>query len=179
VASTGEETERRTAVDSRAFDVGLEKGFRMSRLWLLLLLWPGVAIGGVDADRVARAIAVVEDAQGRIGAAGEQGELQFLPVVWRMYSPRPVSWATGSAVEMRAEQRRVAQAHVAWICARLARLGLEESAWSVALVHNAGYGRVRDRRVLPRQRDFAERVANIYADFLLEGEEGGLRRPRR
>jgi hypothetical protein len=47
-------------------------------------------------------------------------------------------------------------------------LGLVDSVWSVALMHNAGYGRVRDRRWLPRQRDFAERVTNVYEELARE-----------
>lgn len=119
----------------------------------------------VDVERVVAAIATVENSAGRVGAAGERGVLQFLPSVWRMYSARPLSWASGSAPEMRIEQARVARVHVDWIRARLAGLGLADSAWSVALVHNAGYGRVRERRVLPRHRDFAERVSNVYQEF--------------
>jgi hypothetical protein len=144
--------------------VGLEKGFRVMRFaWLLLFAAP--AFGAVDVDRVIQALAAVENSAGRVGAAGERGELQFLPAVWRMYSQRPFAWAQGSAPEMRREQARVARAHVAWIMARLPRLGLSESARSVALVHNAGYGRVQRGALLPRHRDYAERVENVYREL--------------
>ncbi len=141
----------------------------MIRVALLFLACCAHSYAAVDVERVVRAIVVVEDSAGRVGAAGERGELQFLPGVWRMYSKKPFAWAQGSAPEMRLEQAKVARLHVDWIVARLARLGLSESAWSVGLVHNAGYGRVRGGRVLRRHRDFADRVSNIYVE--LTGKE--------
>jgi hypothetical protein len=148
--------------------VVVEKGFRVMR-WALLFLGLVVsAQGAVDVDRMVRALAIVENSTGLVGAAGERGDLQFLPEVWAMYSAKPFAWAHGSRPEMRREQARVARVHVAWILARLPGLRMGDSVWSVALMHNAGYGRVRDRRWLPRQRDFAERVTNVYEELARE-----------
>jgi hypothetical protein len=100
-----------------------------------------------------------------IGTAGERGDWQTTEGVWRQYSSRPHAWASRHGEPYAAERRRVARAHVLWILARLARLGLPESARSVGLVWNAGYGTVRSgRRVLARHRDFADRVQNLYDD---------------
>lgn len=119
----------------------------------------------VDAQRTVAAVWAAENWDGHsVGLSGEVGPGQWLPSTWRMFSSRPVSWASSQSTAARIEQERVGLAEVKWILARLKGLGLEESAWSVGLVHNAGYGNVKAGLAEPRHRAFADRVQAIYGD---------------
>lgn len=144
--------------------------FRMRRVVCALLFSffaaGADAAGGLRLDLVVEAIRLVENSpRARIGRAGERGPWQMKPATWAMFSARPLWWASGEAWVCQAEQRAAAAREVAWIRAALPSLGLSESAWSIGLVHNAGYGAVHARAVSGAQWDFAVRVENVYREL--------------
>lgn len=117
----------------------------------------------IDSRRVARAIRVVENWDGRsVGKSGELGPYQMLPSTWCMFSKRPLWWAWSAQPECRLEQDDAAFREVEWIRARLPKLGFGDSVWAVGLVHNAGYGHVAAGLAEPRHRGFADRVRAVY-----------------
>ena len=118
----------------------------------------------LNVDHLLEAIRVVEDAHHyQYGAAGEQGDYQILPSVWRAYSKKPFGWTERykDAVAV-AEVRRVAELHAEWILSKLAHLQQPFTAHSFGLMWTAGYGAVRTRTYSKAKLDYARRVQNVY-----------------
>jgi hypothetical protein len=107
--------------------------------------------------KMVETLRLIEAWDGRsVGGAGEWGPWQICPRVWRQFSRSSLYSAPSQ------EHLRVASALVSWIIGNLDRLDLPVTPRSVALVYNAGYGNVRDRRILRRHRYYSERASNIY-----------------
>lgn len=120
----------------------------------------------LDLDKVVEAIRIVEAWNGRsVGAAGEVGPFQFKASVWAEYSDQPFAWAWGSHPVQKAEQRAAARRLVAWIDAQLKDVPLPRTARSIGLVWTNGLTAAKRHKVSSAKRDYAQRVANIYADF--------------
>ena len=96
----------------------------------------------------------------RPGPGGELGPWQFKAETWRMHSTRPFTDALD-----RDEALRVAGRHYDWICRGLARAGLPQDAYHVALAWNSGLHATVHRRSPARARRYAERVANLAASL--------------
>lgn len=111
---------------------------------LALLLMSAPAARAACAEL--RAIAMVEDWQGRRGAAGERGPWQMMPGTWAQY--------TGTAEE------RAAQ-HLSWLRRQLVRQGVEPSAFNLALCWNAGLRATVTGRAPVSSYDYARRVVAI------------------
>lgn len=121
-------------------------------IFLVLVL---VAFAGkcraVDLDRMAAAIAQVEDWQGRRGSHGEFGPTQIMPHVWRSYSLHRYS---------ESEALRITRAHLQWLSENLEH----PTPYRIALAWNAGLTRTNRCRVSNRQADYAMRVVNVYEE---------------
>lgn len=115
-----------------------------------------------DLPRMIETIRMVENSA-TTGRAGERSPWQILPSVWRQYSTKPLSWASGRRPEHLAEQLRVVNAHLDWIRAQLSSAGLDaNSPYNIALVWGAGWETVRKGRTSEAKRDYAGRAQNIY-----------------
>ena len=144
-------------------------------LSVLLILFVSVALANgrndmsLDLDLVLKAIVKAEDWKGRgTGEHGELGPLQIRPSIWLAYSFKPIKWAEGTHQEMKYEQMRVGQAVIEDIDLQLAGLKLPRTAYSVALVYNAGQTNVKFGNISRGTRDYAERVQNIYAEMVIK-----------
>jgi hypothetical protein len=96
----------------------------------------------------------------RPGASGELGPWQFKAATWRMHTSKPHRLALD-----RDEALRVALLHHAWICRGLAKAGLPQDAYHVALAWNSGLHATVHRRSPARAHRYAERVANLAASL--------------
>jgi hypothetical protein len=97
-------------------------------------------------DEQLHAIALVEDWQGRRGAAGEIGPYQMMPRTWAAYR--------GSATA-RARQ------HLAWLKRELRHVDVDPSPFNLALCWNAGLRATITGRAPERSYDYALRVVAI------------------
>lgn len=115
----------------------------------------------LDNDRLLEAIKGTEDWDGdSIGAAGELGPWQMLPLTWHTYSHETMPYTRGAWDE--AEPQRVIHAHASWIRDRMERLHLPQTPYTFALFWKAGYGRVTKHKLRGVDRDYASRAQNIY-----------------
>ena len=144
-------------------------------LSVLLILFVSVALANgrndmsLDLDLVLKAIIKTENWNGRsTGERGELGPLQVRPSVWIAYSFKPLAWASGTHPEMKYEQMRVGQDIIEGIDIRLPSLKLPRTAYSIALVYNAGHTNVKFGNISRGTRDYAERVQNIYAEMVIK-----------
>lgn len=94
------------------------------------------------------------------GPCGELGAYQFRSAVWRRYTTEPFA----NALDRRASDR-VAVRHYEWLKRELVRRGYPANAYNVALAWNGGLGAVVGGRPCRAARDYAERAANLAADF--------------
>lgn len=124
---------------------------------LLLLALPAFAINRVG---LLGAIKLVENTP-VLGANGEHGPYQFTRATWRQHSKQPFSVAKGTSGKERAEQARVALAHVHWIEANIA----DPTVYRMALAWNAGVTAVNTNRLQQRHWDYAQRVVNVYGEI--------------
>jgi hypothetical protein len=121
----------------------------------------------VDDDLLLEAIRRVEHtARHQVGRAGERSEYQFIPAVWRQHSKFPIWRASSNKPECVAEQQRVARAHLSWIRVAMPRIGLSTTPYTLALVWNAGIGRVSRHETSLAQQDYANRVNNTYQNLV-------------
>lgn len=118
-------------------------------------------------DNTLKAIVAVEGVKNphRRGKSGELTIYRFLPRTWAQYSEVPMPSASDAEVE------RVAREHYEWCRQAALRLPLAKRlktpslAYTVALLWNAGYGRVESGKLLQRHFDYAARVNNlVYED---------------
>jgi hypothetical protein len=96
----------------------------------------------------------------RPGPCGELGAYQFRAATWAQHTRLPFT----AALE-RKWSDAVAVLHYDWLCARLARNGLEPSTYNVALAWNAGIGATLRGAAPRRSHDYATRVGNLAADL--------------
>ncbi|HVW20848.1 MAG TPA: hypothetical protein VHC86_06500 [Opitutaceae bacterium] len=95
------------------------------------------------------------------GPYGELGPYQFREATWRRYSREPFSHALN-----RCSSDQVAIACYEQLKAVLARHGYPATAYNIALAWNGGVGAVLGRHPSHAARDYAERAANLAADYL-------------
>lgn len=111
-----------------------------------------------DDERFIAAQRVIENFNGRDGAAGERGPYQVREVTWCQHMPGlPFTEAR------KEEQGRIcALRHVRWLRARLRAAGCSDDAFMISLAYNAGLGRVLTGKAPVRAYQQAGRVVNIY-----------------
>lgn len=94
------------------------------------------------------------------GALGELGPYQFREATWKTHTSAPFS---------RALDRRVSDAvavkHYDWLKLELERHGLEATPYRIALAWNGGMRAVLSGRPPAAAADYAERAANLAAEF--------------
>jgi hypothetical protein len=96
----------------------------------------------------------------RPGKFGELGAYQFRIGTWKMHTDLPFEYALD-----RAQAEEVAIKHYEWIKRGLARNGLPQTPYNIALAWNGGLGSVIRGRLTPSAQDYAERVSNLVADL--------------
>lgn len=122
----------------------------------LLLACTAVAapLQGIDADRLAEALAQKETGtgwNGRPGAAGELSRWQITPVVWRQHSREPFAEARDPA-----KARVVALRHLEWLADQITRAGQRVTVERLATCWHFGASRARRASV------WGTEVANLY-----------------
>lgn len=120
----------------------------------------GASAYAVDFALYQRVIATIEtgDDHSAIGSSGERSRFQFMERTWNQYTDKPFQKAT-SHPDLADE---VFRKHFEWSKRALRTLDLEVSAYTLALLHNAGYGTIQRDSVLPRHRDYAQRASALY-----------------
>jgi hypothetical protein len=125
----------------------------------LLLLFFGISAQLFASDRgeILVAIHMVENPTDsvRLGSKGELGPYQFLPTTWQMHTDKPFYLAAN-----RQEADLIAQKHFDWITKGLERNGVVVTAYSIALVWNAGLSATIRGKVPRSSRNYATRVEN-------------------
>jgi hypothetical protein len=117
----------------------------------------------VECYRVRQAIILAEGWDGcSRGHHGERGPMQIKASTWYQFSHAPHSWADACDLNKRAEAERVEVQYTYWLIHACVRLDKPVTPYMVGLIHNAGYGTVRDGTTEPQQVDFAMRVSNLY-----------------
>lgn len=99
-----------------------------------------------------------------VGDAGERSAWQITQDVWEAHSSKPFYWASANTANQNTETKRVLVMHLLWIIRRLNTLSLDDSPYSIALVYKAGYGRCLAHRARLVDKDYANRVSNVYYD---------------
>ena len=94
------------------------------------------------------------------GPCGELGAYQFRAATWHRYSQQPFY----CALDRRASDD-VATRHYEWLKQQIERRGLLATPYNIALAWNGGLGAVFCRRPPRAARDYAQRAANLAADF--------------
>lgn len=124
---------------------------------------PAQAADQVDQEVLLDAIRQVESGNrwNQVGSRGELGAYQFMALTWHAHTTRPFSDAKDP---QKAEQ--VALEHLQWIRAGLRALGLPVDAYHIALVWNAGIGRIARHEVTATQRERARRCRDLYRSLL-------------
>ena len=125
----------------------------------------GPAARAVGRSEVLAAIHVIENPRNltRPGPCGELGAYQFREATWRMHSELRFVRALDRVVS-----DEVAVRHYEWLRRGLERAGRPVTVTNIALAWNAGLHATVRGRVPEAARDYAERVANIAADFRTE-----------
>lgn len=118
----------------------------------------------INLSKLHSALKGIEAWDGRsVGRAGERGPLQMKRTTWYDFSDRPHSWAAGGNPIRDAEAKRAETQYVLWlieVCNK--QIGRKPTPYMVGLIHNAGCGTVEHGRPNAHQRDFAQRVENLY-----------------
>ena len=94
------------------------------------------------------------------GPDGELGPYQFREATWRRYTAEPFSRALD-----RDMSDAVAIRHYEWLKRGLARHGLPATPYNIALAWNGGLSAVLSGRPSSAAVDYAERAANLAAEF--------------
>ena len=94
------------------------------------------------------------------GPYGELGPYQFREATWRQYSHEPFRHALN-----RCSSDQVAIACYERLKSVLAQHGYPATAYNIALAWNGGIGAVLGRHPSHAARDYAERAANLAADY--------------
>jgi len=140
-------------------------GFRLLRsLAMAVLAFSAISEGARAQSRLAtlQAIHCLENPtdRARPGPCGELGAYQFRATTWHRYSRQPFSCALD-----RRDSDDVAVRHYEWLKNQIERRGMPASPYNIALAWNGGLGAVFARRTPRSVRDYAERAANLAADF--------------
>ena len=101
-----------------------------------------------------------------IGAHRERSAYQMTAETWRMHAKpdEPFSLASAPDGEVAA---RIAEAHIIWLTRELERAGVPITVETLAMGWNMGaHAAIKRRLTTAAPTDYAERVANIYADLL-------------
>lgn len=119
------------------------------------------AAPAVDLGRLADCIAQVETggSDRAVGAQGERGRFQISPVVWHQHAGAADIAGAHNPIDGRA----IALKHLAWMAGLMQRRQIEPSVYRLALGWNAGLSRATRGQPTSRQKDYAQRVANLYA----------------
>ena len=96
----------------------------------------------------------------RPGKYGELGAYQFRRSTWRMHTTMPFEKALD-----RAESEEVAVLHYEWLKRGLARNGVAQTPYNIALAWNAGLTSVIRGRSSRASHDYAQRVNNLAHDL--------------
>jgi hypothetical protein len=96
----------------------------------------------------------------RPGKFGELGPYQFRRGTWKMHTDVPFERALD-----RAQSEEIAIRHYEWIRRGLARNGLPQTPYYIALAWNGGLTSVIRNRSSRAARDYAERVSNLVSDL--------------
>ncbi len=115
----------------------------------------------IDFERLAQCIADVESGSkdDAIGQNGERGRYQIQKQLWQQISPLPFESAHDPLIA-----KRVAIRHLEWLEKKLASFeSLDRSrVYLIALGWNAGPQAVIHVFATRNQRDYAQRVENLY-----------------
>lgn len=121
--------------------------------------------GAVNVPHLLDSIAGAENTkQWEIGPGGERSIYQISPAVWQTHSDLPFEQASRIGEKSQDRAWNVAHKHIDWIRARLYLLELDDTPYSIALVWHAGYGRCMAKKIRAIDREYAQRVENIYND---------------
>jgi hypothetical protein len=96
----------------------------------------------------------------RPGKFGELGAYQFRQGTWKMHTDLPFELALD-----RVQSEEIAIRHYEWIKRGLARHGLPQTPYYIAMAWNGGLSSVIRGRSSIAARDYAERVSNLVADL--------------
>lgn len=108
--------------------------------------YPVIHPDPLDVPRIIWAIKQVENWDGHTrGAAGEWGAMQMRPAIYARYHNDEVGYINELILE----------------CSRIPR---KPTVYIVALLHGAGFPRVRSQRCGAAKFDYAARVQNVYDD---------------
>jgi hypothetical protein len=131
---------------------------------MAVLALSALAAGAKAQSRTAtlEAIHCLENPTNRVrpGPCGELGAYQFRAATWQKYSQQPFSFA----LDRRASDS-VAVLHYEWLKQQIERRGLPASPYNIALAWNGGLRAVVGRSASRASRDYAQRAANLAADF--------------
>lgn len=93
-----------------------------------------------------------------VGGFGERTQYQFMEFVWVDYSNVPFKEAAGNPKEV----ERVFRVYTRDNARMLERNGITPTVYNLYLAHNAGIGRVIERRAPSVSHERAERVQALY-----------------
>jgi len=93
------------------------------------------------------------------GPCGELGAYQFRAATWHQYSAKPFSAALN-----RQASDDVAVRYYEWLKTQVERAGYPATSYNIALAWNGGLTAVSGRATRA-VRDYAERAANLAADY--------------
>jgi hypothetical protein len=111
----------------------------------------------INAERMLKAIAEVEDWKGRQGKFGEKGPYQITKSVWRSYTMMDF---TDENVQKHGKE--IALCHLDWIMHHLEIEQFPMTSFNVALIWGAGWGAFSKAIYSDAKADYAKRVQNIY-----------------
>lgn len=100
----------------------------------------------------------------RPGKHGELGAYQFRRGTWRMYTKVPFERALD-----RSQSEEIAIQHYEWLRRGLARNGLPQTPYYIALAWNGGLASVVNGRSSRSSHDYAARVSNLVVDLRTSG----------
>lgn len=96
-----------------------------------------------------------------LGAAGERGRYQLSRSVWELHSKKPFAYAHN-----RMFAHAVAERHFDRLVHQLELANWPADAESIAAAWNAGLSATVNNHLTAATRDYAQRVANLYAENL-------------
>lgn len=130
-------------------------------LALVLAIMP-VAASASNREETLEAIHRIENPLdlSRPGKYGELGAYQFRRRTWMMHTDVPFERALERSVS-----EEVAVRHYEWLRRGLARNGLPQTSYYIALAWNGGLTSVVRGRASTAARDYAARVSNLAADL--------------
>lgn len=146
--------------------------YKRNYIFLLLVLLQSNILIANTLDNVIDSVFIISIAEVEtnnnamaIGRSGERTKYQFMPNTWRDYSNYPFHKLNGSLESQRIADE-VMQLHTQRLKSYSRALNLEVNVYNMALIHNAGFGTIRNNRLLQRHRDYALRVENVYNSII-------------